>query len=97
MPAAVARPPQGCGRTRPAPSGAPLPRSVRSSPARSLGERDFNNESEAMGVGLGAGRVLRDVGGRLVMAILLWLAHAAPGLVSNHDRIAVAPAQEAQH
>jgi len=85
------RPPQGCGRTRPAPSGAPLTRSVRSSPARGLGERDFNNGSEAMGVGSGTGRVPRGVDGGLVMAVLLWLAHAAPGLASNHDRPAVAP------
>lgn len=86
---------KGAARARPAPSGAPLPRSVHSSPARGPRRREFNNGSGAMGVGPGAGRVHRGVRGGLVMAVLLWLAHAAPGLVSNHDRTAAAPGQEA--
>ncbi len=44
----------------------------------------------------GAGRILRGIGGGLVMAILLWLALATPGLVSNRDHTAAAPVPEAR-
>ena len=44
----------------------------------------------------GAGRVLRGIGGGLVIAILLWLALAAPGLVSSRDGTAAAPVSEAR-
>ncbi len=47
-----------------------------------------------MRIGPGAGRVLRGIRGGVVVAVLLWLAFAAPGLVSNGDHTAAAPAQE---
>ena len=40
------------------------------------------------------GRALRGICGRLVETVLLWLALAVPGLMSNRDRTATALTHE---
>ena len=43
-----------------------------------------------------AGRALRGVGGAVLMAVMLWLALAAPGLLSDRDSTAAARMHEAR-
>ncbi len=43
-----------------------------------------------------AGRVLRGVGGAVLMAVVMWLALATPGLLSDRDSTAAARKHEAR-
>lgn len=40
--------------------------------------------------------MLRGIAGGLVIAVLLWLALATPGLMLDHDLTVAAPVQEAR-
>jgi len=74
--------PQGCGRRRPAPSGAPLPRPARSSPGDGSQRRD-SQRARAMRTRMRT--ALRGIGG--AVAVMFRLARAVPDLLSDRHSL----------